>query len=76
MLGSLKIVSKKGLQVISGINPNYGTSTPYYSASIPFVANSVALWSQTGNPFIAAYQVSAKLAQPEIVNNVEVKNTK
>ena len=69
-------LNQTGLQVILGINPSYGTSTPYYSASTPFVANSIGLWSQTGTPFINAYQVSAKLAQPEIVNNVEVKNTK
>jgi hypothetical protein len=61
--------------VISAINPDYGTSTPYFSASIPFVASGVALWSQTGTPFLAAYQVSAKMAQPETVNNLEDKNT-
>lgn len=69
-------LSQTGLQVIAGIKPSYGTSTPYYSASIPFVASGVALWSNTGTPFLAAYQVTAKLAQPEIVNNIDVKNTK
>lgn len=59
------------LQVISAINPDYGTSTPYYSASIPFVASGVVLWSHEGVPFLAAYQVSAKVGQPEIVNNIE-----
>jgi hypothetical protein len=60
------------MQVISGIVPDYyGTSTPYFSASIPFVANGVTLWSTSGEPFIAAYQVSAKLGQSEIVNDIE-----
>ncbi len=68
-------VSQTGLQVIAGLKPSYGTSTPYYSASIPFVANGVTLWSHTGTPFLAAYQVSAKVAQPETVNSIEVKNT-
>jgi hypothetical protein len=64
------------LQVISGIVPNSGTSTTYYSASIPFVANGVALWPSSGNPFIVSHSVSAKLAQPEIVNNIGVNTTK
>lgn len=69
-------LNQTGLQVIAGINPNYGTSTPFYSASIPFVASGVALWSQSGTPFLASYQVFAKLMQPEIVNNIEGKNIK
>jgi hypothetical protein len=69
-------LNQTALQVISALTPSYGTSTPYYSASIPFVASGVALWSQAGTPFIAAYQVTAKLAQPEIVNNIEDKNKK
>lgn len=64
------------LQVISALTPDYGTSTPFYSASIPFVANSVALWSDDGVPFIAEYEVSATIAQPEIVNHIELNNTK
>ena len=66
----------KRLQIISEIVPNYGTSTPFYSASIPFVANGVTLWSQSGTPFLASYSVYAKLIQPEIVNNIEGKNIK
>jgi hypothetical protein len=68
-------LTQTGLQVISAINPDYGTSTPYYSASIPFVASGVALWSHSGTPFLAAYQVSAKVGHPETVNNIEVENT-
>ena len=59
------------MQVISTIVPDYGISTPYYSASIPFVANAITLWSEVGEPFMVAYQVSAKLGQPEIVNYIE-----
>ncbi len=69
-------LNHKGLQVISGIIPNYGTSTPYYSASIPFVANGVTIWSQSGTPFLASYSIYAKLVQPEIMNNIEGKNIK
>ena len=69
-------LNQTGLQIIAGINPNYGTSTPFYSASIPFVANGVVLWSQSGTPFLASYQVFAKVIQPEIVNNIEGKNIK
>jgi hypothetical protein len=68
-------LTQTALQVISGINPDYGTSTPYYSASIPFVASGVALWSHSGTPFLVAYQVSAKIGQPETVNNIGVKDT-
>ena len=69
-------LTQTGLQVISAINPDYGTSTPYFSASIPFVASGVALWSHNGAPFLAAYQVSANVGQPETVNNFETKNAK
>jgi hypothetical protein len=68
-------ITQTGLQVISAINPDYGTSTPYYCASMPFVARGVAFWSHSGTPFLAAYQVSAKIGQPETVNNMVVKDT-
>ncbi len=58
------------MQIISSIVPDYGASTPFFSASIPFVANGVVLWSHN-EPFIAAYQVSAELGQPEIVNDID-----
>jgi hypothetical protein len=67
-------LNQTGLQIIAGIAPNYGTSTPFYSTSIPFVASGIALWSQSGTPFLASYQVYAKLIQPEIINNIEGKN--
>ena len=57
-------------QIIAGIKPDYGTSTPYFSASIPFVASGVGLWSPLNAPFLASYQISAKLGQPEDFNVV------
>jgi hypothetical protein len=62
-----------------GFNCFIVISTPFFTVSIPFVANGVALWSSSaGEPFIAAYQVSAKLAHSEIVNDIETAthNTK
>ncbi len=66
--------NKTAMQVISSIIPDYGISTPFFTASIPFVANGVVLWSSAGEPFIASYQVSAKLGEPEIVNDIETTN--
>jgi hypothetical protein len=60
------------MHVISGIKPNYGTSTPYYLASIPFVSSSVRLWSQMNVPFLASYQVSERFGHPEVFNDVNV----
>jgi hypothetical protein len=36
-------LNETAIQIIAGFRPNYGTSTPYFSASIPFVASSVGL---------------------------------
>lgn len=63
-------------QIIGGIQPDYGPSTPYYSASIPFVASSVGLWSPVDKPFLVSYQLSANLVQPEIVNKIDFNDTK
>jgi hypothetical protein len=53
------------------IKPNYGDfSPPYFSASVPFVASSVVLRTLGGVPFIAVYEVSAHLGQPQIINNL------
>ena len=73
-----KLDNNTAMQIISSIIPDYGISTPFFTASIPFVANGVALWSSSGEPFITSYQVSAKLGQPEIVNDIEIttNNTK
>ena len=62
-------------QIVGGIQPEYGTSTPYYSASIPFVASGVGFWSPVDKPFLVSYQLSAKLVQPEIVNKIDFNDT-
>ncbi len=62
------------IQIIAGIKPDYGTSTPHYSTSIPFVASGVGLWSPASDPFLVSYQVSAKSGQPEIFNDFNATN--
>lgn len=72
--GQHNLDNQKALQIITSIVPDYGISTPFFSASIPFVAHGVTLWccstNLSGEPFIAGYEVSAKLLQPVIVNNI------
>jgi hypothetical protein len=52
------------------IKPDYkGSSPPYYSASIPFVASSVVLRTLGGVTFIAVYEVYAHVGQPQVINN-------
>ena len=55
----------------SKIIPDYrgGTSSPYFSPSIPFVASQVVL--RSNEPFIAAYEVSADIVQPKIIKHLE-----
>jgi hypothetical protein len=48
---------------------NYGNSSPYYSASIPFVGSSVFL-TTSGDPFIAVYEVVADVLKPQIVLDI------
>ncbi len=52
------------------IMPNYGNSSPYYSASIPFVGSSVFL-TTPGEPFIAVYEVVADVLKPQIVLDID-----
>ena len=56
----------------SRIIPDYrgGSSSPYFSASIPFVASTVVLRTNEV-PFIAAYEVSADIIQPKIIKHLE-----
>jgi hypothetical protein len=55
----------------SRIIPDYsGSTSPYFSASIPFVASSVVLRTNE-EPFIAAYEVSADIVQPKIIKHLE-----
>ncbi len=55
----------------SKIIPDYrgGSSSPYFSASVPFVASQVVL--RSNEPFIAAYEVSADIVQPKIIKHLE-----
>src|SRR6185437_10274504 len=56
----------------SRIIPDYrgGSTSPYFSASIPFVASSVVLRTN-GEPFIVAYEVSADIVHPQIIKHLE-----
>ena len=63
------------ISAISRIIPDYsGSTSPYFSASIPFVASQVVLRSNVG-PFIAAYEVSADIVQPKIIKHLENATT-
>jgi hypothetical protein len=59
--------------VVDGEIPDYSTSGafPYYSASIPFVADALVLGTTGNQPFIAFYDVAARVVEPEIVNHIE-----
>jgi hypothetical protein len=60
------------ISAISRIIPDYsGSTSPYFSASIPFLASSVVLRTNNGEPFIAAYEVSADIIQPKIIKHLE-----
>ena len=61
----------------SKIIPDYrgGSTSPYFSASLPFVASSVALRTNNGEPFIAAYEVSADIVQLKIIKHLENATT-
>jgi hypothetical protein len=61
------------ITAVSRIIPDYrgGSTSPYFSASIPFVASSVVLRTNE-EPFIAAYEVSADVVQqPKIIKHLE-----
>ena len=60
------------ITAVSRIIPDYrgGSTSPYFSASIPFVASSVVLRTNE-EPFIAAYEVSADIVQPKIIKHIE-----
>ncbi|MBV9175904.1 MAG: hypothetical protein JO297_02575 [Nitrososphaeraceae archaeon] len=55
----------------SRIIPDYrGSTSPYFSASLPFVASSITLRTN-GEPFIAAYEVAADIVKPTIIEHLE-----
>jgi hypothetical protein len=63
------------ISAIGRIIPDYsGSSSPYFSASIPFVSSSVVLRTND-EPFIAAYEVSADIIQPKIIKHLENATT-
>jgi hypothetical protein len=63
------------ISAIGRIIPDYsGSSSPYFSASIPFVSSSVVLRTND-EPFIVAYEVSADIIQPEIIKHLENATT-
>jgi hypothetical protein len=59
------------LSTASVIVPNYGTEAPYFSASLPFVGDSLWLKTSHGEPFIAVYSLSADIIQPLVVLNLD-----
>ena len=51
------------------LKPQYGDSPQYYSASIPFIADSIVL--RANQPFVAVYLVSAQVHLPEPVIKIQ-----
>ncbi|MGH9986756.1 MAG: hypothetical protein ACRD8W_22660 [Nitrososphaeraceae archaeon] len=62
------------ISVGSVIVPDYGSSPPYFSASIPFVGSSVWLRAPHGDPFVEVYEVAAGIVQPQPVVDLESAN--
>ena len=64
------------ISAISRIIPDYrgGSTSPYFSASIPFVSSSVVLRTNEV-PFITAYEISADIVQPKIIKHLENATT-
>ena len=51
------------------LKPQYGDSPQYYSASIPFIADSIVLRAK--QPFVAVYLVTAQVQLPEQVIHIQ-----
>ena len=60
----------------SKTTPDYGINPPYFSASIPFVGSSLFLTTFSGEyePFVAVYEVSAEIMQPQDVVDLDGLN--
>ncbi len=59
------------ISAIGRIIPDYsGSTSPYFSASLPFISSSVVLRTND-EPFIAAYEVYADIVQPKVINHLE-----
>lgn len=52
------------ISVASVIVPDYGAHAPYFSASTPFVGDSLWLRTPDGESFVAVYEVSSDIIQP------------
>ena len=50
------------------LKPQYGDSPQYYSASIPFIADSIVLRAE--QPFVTVYLVSAQVQSPEPISKL------
>jgi hypothetical protein len=61
------------ISVPSFILPDYRSSIPHFSSSIPFVASAVVIGSLK-EPFVTAYEVSAQISQPETLIDIESAN--
>jgi hypothetical protein len=59
------------LSTPSVIVPDYSTAPPYFSASVPFLGDSVWLRTINGEPVIAVYEVFAKIVPSEGVIDPE-----
>ena len=59
------------ISAIGRIIPDYsGSTSPYFSASMPFVSSSVVLRTND-EPFISAYEVYADIVQPKVIEHLE-----
>ena len=59
------------LSIPTVLEPNYGTHSPYFSATIPFSADSVILRNIDGEPFVAIYEVSFQVVKPHVIVDEE-----
>jgi hypothetical protein len=69
-LGDLGLMSASSI-----INPDYGVSPPYFSASIPFAGSNLYLTTQQSEPFVAVYEVSADIVQPQNIVDLDGLNS-
>ena len=65
-LGDVGLMSASSI-----INPDYGVSPPYFSASIPFAGSNLYLTTQQSEPFVAVYEVYADIIQPQNIVNLD-----
>ena len=53
------------------INPDYGVSPPYFSASIPFAGSNLYLTTQQSEPFVAVYRFMLTLYNAQNIVNYD-----